>query len=73
VEAASFRHQRRTIGDCCYDIKMGRQESSLGFEHRSVVIGQHYPRATQAYPFASHEAALNRFVSDKMPRFKNAS
>jgi hypothetical protein len=70
VEAASFRHQRLTIGDCCYDIKMGRQESNLGFEHRSVVIRQYYPRSAQTYPFASHEAALNRFVSDTLPTFK---
>ena len=40
VEAASFRHQCRAIGDCCYDIKIGRQESNFSFERRSVVIGQ---------------------------------
>ena len=40
VEAASFRHQCRTIGYCRYDIKMGRQERYFSFEHRSVVIGQ---------------------------------
>ena len=39
-EAASRRDQFCAIGCCPYDIKMGRQESNLGFEQRSVVISQ---------------------------------
>ncbi len=34
-----FRYQCRTI--CCgpYNIKIGRQESNLGFQHSYMVIG----------------------------------